>query len=70
MITIRTGSYTQTEKDNLSDLFCFLSNYVCTFCNGTIFAEYELKCPSCPYKHIIRDMAYVDYPKKNDKSVT
>ena len=70
MITIRTGSYTQNEKDNLSELFFSLSQCVCNYCDTKTGVASDLKCRSCEYKHIIYDMRHVDCPKKNDKSVT
>lgn len=70
MITVRTGGYTQTEKDNLSELFSCLADWVCVYCDATTREDSDLKCRSCHYKHIIRDMYCVECPKKNDKSVT
>ena len=70
MITIRTGSYTQTEKDNLSELFYQLSQCVCNYCDVKNWDESNLKCRNCEYRHILYDMRHVDCPKKNDKSVT
>ncbi len=70
MITIRTGNYTQTEKENLSDLFCFLSDHVCSYCDAITRDVSDSKCLRCQFKHIISDMCRVDSPKKNDNSVT
>ena len=70
MITIRTGSYTQTEKENLSELFSCLADWVCVYCDATTRDRSDLSCDACHYKHIIYDMRHVDCPKKNDNSVT
>lgn len=70
MITIRTGNYTPSEKENLSELFSYLADTVCSYCDVKTGVQSSLKCRSCQYKHIIRDMRDVDCPKKNDKTVT
>lgn len=70
MITIRTGSYTQTEKENLSELFSNLSDWVCLYCDNITRDECCLDDTNCIFKHIIYDMRHVDCPKKNDNSVT
>ena len=64
MITIRTGSYTQTEKENMSELFSYLADIVCSYCDVKTGVQSSLKCRSCHYKHIIYDMRHVDCPKK------
>lgn len=70
MITIRTGSYTQTEKENLAELFFTLSQCVCNYCDAKTGVTPSVKCRNCEYRHIKSDMRRVDCPKKNDNSVT
>lgn len=70
MITILAGNYNLTEKENLSELFSYLADTVCSYCDIKTGVQSSLKCRSCQYKHIIRDMRGVDCPKKNDNSVT
>ena len=64
MITIRTGTYTLIEKENLSELFSYLADTVCSYCDVKTGVQSFLKCRACQYKHIIRDMRHVDSPKK------
>ena len=69
MITVRTGSYTQIEKESLGELFQFLADSVCKYCKPKTGCS-VLNCQRCDYRHIIYDMCHVDSPKKNDNSVT
>lgn len=64
MITIRTGNYTLTEKENMRELFSYLADTVCSYCDVKTGVQSSLKCRSCQYKHIIRDMRLVESPKK------
>lgn len=70
MITVRTGNYTQTEKENLSELFSYLAHCVCTYCDKKTADFAQRKCQRCEYRHVLYDICHVDSPKKNDNSVT
>ena len=44
MITIRTGSYTQTEKENMQEMFSYLADIVCCYCDAKTGVQFSLNC--------------------------
>ena len=64
MITVRTGKYTEREKEELETLFEYLKWAVCDYCDFKHGYNRTILCNSCPYSHIKYDLCRVKSPKK------
>ncbi len=61
MITVKVGSYSNEEKENIRDLFATLEDYICDTCHDKHPACFKSVCGtrSCPYRHLLYDVQAV-----------
>lgn len=64
MITIRTGTYTKKEKQELCGIFCDFQFHLCEKIAG--YARTNTSCRTCEYRNICRDLGYVVDKYKSD----
>lgn len=58
MITVKVGTYSKEEKENIQGFFSALEYYICNTCRDNHPDLFKSACGTryCPYRHLLYDV--------------